>query len=60
MNRYLNRSLQFISHLLLTLKNNSQSSTQTKIEQFYCTKFVIALVKDLAGEMQECTTEFSK
>ena len=45
-----------------TLKHNSQSSTQTKIKLFYCTKFVIVPVKDfcLVREMQEFTTEFSK
>ena len=44
----------FINHLRITLK----SSTQTKMKPFYCTKFVIAPVKDfrLVRETQECTT----
>ena len=52
--------LPFIHHLKITL--NVQSSTQTKIKPFYCTKFVIATVKRfrLVREMPEYTIEFSK
>ena len=52
--------LPFINHLKITLK--VQSSTQTKIKLFYCTKFVIAPVKGfrLVRKMPECTIEFSK
>ena len=53
-------ALPFINHLKITLK--VQSSTQTKIKLFYCTKFVIAPVKGfrLVRKMPECTIEFSK
>ena len=48
----------FINYLKITLK----SSTQIKIKPFYCTKFVIALVKGflLLRDMPKCTAEFSK
>ena len=50
----------FINHLKITLK--VQSSTQTKIKPFYCTKFVTAPVKGfgLVREMPECPIEFSQ
>ena len=53
-------ALPFVNHLKITLK--VQSSTQTKIKLFYCTKFVIAPVKGfrLVRKMPECTIEFSK
>ena len=52
--------LPFINHLKITLK--VQSSTETKIKLFYCTKFVIAPVKGfrLLRKLPECTIEFSK
>ena len=44
------------------IKNNSQSSTQTKIKPFYSKKFVITLVQGsrLGKYIPECTIEFSK
>ena len=52
--------LPFINHLKITLK--IQSSTQTKIKPFYCTKFVIAPIKGfrLVREMPEGTIELLK
>ena len=52
----------YVSLISISLKNNSQSSTQTKIKPFYCRKFVIAPVKGfcLVREVPECTIEFSK
>ena len=46
-----------INHLKIT-----QSSTQTKIKPFYCSKFVIARVKGLrlVRDILDYTTEFSK
>ena len=52
--------LPFINHLKIILK--VQSSTQTKIKRFYCTKFITAPVKGfhVIRKMPECTVEFSK
>ena len=52
--------LPFTNNLKIALK--VQSSTQTKIKPFYCTKFFIAPVKGfrLVGEMPEYSIEFSK
>ena len=52
--------LPFFNRLKITLK--VQSSTQTKIKPFYCTKFVIAPVKGfhLVRETPECNIEFLK
>ena len=48
----------FINHL----KNIYQNSTQANIKPFYCTTFVIPLVKGfhLVRDMPECIKEFSK
>ena len=47
-----------LSPTFLKNKNNPQSYAQTKIKPFYCTKFVIALVKGfrLVREVQGCAT----
>ena len=52
--------LPFINHIKIFFK--VQSSTQTKIQPFYCTKFVVAPVNAfrLVRKIPECTTEFSK